>query len=139
MGKGDPEGGRPPVELTDEQKSQVEALAQYLNQDQIAGFLGISRPTFAAIMARDPEVSLRYNRGLSTAIAAVGQGLLQKAREGHVRQQEFYLQTKGGWTRSVSIDNTSSDGSMSTKQALSDEELKKELERRGLPATIFEE
>ena len=55
MGKGDPEGGRPPIVLTDEQAIQVEALGAWLNQDQIADWLGITRVTFAAILERHYE------------------------------------------------------------------------------------
>ena len=41
--------GRRAKKLTADQKAQVEALAAYLSQDQIADYLGITRPTFSAM------------------------------------------------------------------------------------------
>ena len=82
MGKGDPQGGRPAKTLTDEQRAQVEALAAYLTQEQIADYFGIARNTFIAIMEREPDISERYTRGKAKAIGAVAQGLIQQARNG---------------------------------------------------------
>lgn len=94
-------GGRPRVELTDEQKIQVEALAGYLNQDQIADYLGISRQTLHAIMKRDPEVSLRYQRGKATIHQDIAKSLIQTAREGNVTAQIFYLKTQCRWSEAA--------------------------------------
>lgn len=104
--------GRPPITLTDEQRAQVEALAAYLSQEQIADYFGFTRPTFAAMMERDPDISLRYKRGKSKAIGAVAQGLLQKARSGDTASTIFYLKTQAGWRETNHVDLTSSDGSM---------------------------
>ena len=73
---------RKPIELTDEQRGEIETLGALLNQDQIADYLGIGRTTFHAIMERDPDVGERYKRGKAKAIAHVAKGLLQKARGG---------------------------------------------------------
>ena len=89
--------GRKPKELTEEQTVQVEALAAYLSQDQIADYFGITRPTFAAMIDRDPEIALRYKRGKAKAIGTVAQGLLQKARAGDTTSAIFYLKTQAGW------------------------------------------
>lgn len=99
--------GRKAKTLDDDQRPQVEALAAYLSQDQIADFFGITRPTFAAMMERDADISLRYKKGRAKAIGAVAQGLLQKAR-GHTdaagnwhppdtTSAIFYLKTQAGW------------------------------------------
>jgi hypothetical protein len=104
--------GRKPVEVNDDQMAQVEALAAYLSQDQIADYLGVSRPTFAAMMERDPEISLRYKRGKAKAISAVAQGLLIKARSGDTACAIFYLKTQAGWRETNHVDHTSSDRSM---------------------------
>ena len=42
-----------PIELTDEQRGEIETLAALLTQDQIGDYLGVSRTTFRAIMERD--------------------------------------------------------------------------------------
>ena len=89
--------GRKPKTLTADQTVQVEALAAYLSQDQIADYFGITRPTFAAMIERDPEIALRYKRGKAKAIGTVAQGLLQQAREGNMTAAIFYLKTQAGW------------------------------------------
>ena len=89
--------GRTAKTLTADQRAQVEALAAYLSQDQIADYFGISRPTFAAMIERDNDISLRYKKGKAKAIGLVAQGLLQKARNGDTASAIFYLKTQAGW------------------------------------------
>jgi IS30 family transposase len=98
--------GRKPKELTEEQATQVEALAAYLSQDQIADYFGIVRNTFAAMIERDPDISARYKRGKAKAIGAVAQGLLQKARSGDTTSAIFYLKTQAGWRETNNLDVT---------------------------------
>lgn len=107
--------GRKPKELTEDQTVQVEALSAFLTQDQIADYFGITRPTFAAMMARDPEISLRYNRGKAKAIGDVAQNLIAKAREGDNACMMFYLKTQARWRETTQIDHRSGDGSMTPK------------------------
>lgn len=111
--KGNDLMGRKPKELTEEQTVQVEALAAYLTQDQIADYFGITRPTFAAMIERNADISLRYKRGKAKAIGAVAQNLIKKAREGDNACMMFYLKTQAGWRETNQVDHTSSDGSMS--------------------------
>jgi IS30 family transposase len=101
--------------LTDEEREQVEKLAAYLSQEQIADYLGIGKTTWFAIMSRDPDVSERYKRGKARAIGTVAQGLLQKARNGDTASAIFYLKTQAGWRETHHLDHTSSDGTMSPK------------------------
>ena len=110
--------GRPPKTLTTEQMSQVEALAAYLTQEQIADYFGIGRTTFIAMLDRDPDISEHYKRGKAKAIGSVAQGLLQKARNGDTASAIFYLKTQAGWRETNHIDHTSSDGTMTPKAAL---------------------
>ncbi len=138
MPKGDPKGGRPPIELTEAQAIELEALAAYLSQDMIADYFGISRPTLAAIMKRNPDVLLRYKRGKAKVVGIVAQSLIQKARGGDNTAAIFYLKTQAGWKETSVVDNTSSDGSMSPVQ-MTDEQVSKELEKRGLPKAILDE
>lgn len=83
--------------LTTEQLSQVEALAAYLTQEQIADYFGTTRTTFAAMIERDENISLHYKRGKAKAIGTVARGLLQKARDGDTASAIFYLKTQAGW------------------------------------------
>lgn len=103
---------KPRTELTDKQAAQVEALAAYLSKQQIADYLGVSRPTFDAIIERDDNVSLHYKKGKAKAIANVAQGLVKQAIDGNMTAAIFYLKTQAGWKETQVVDNTSSDGSM---------------------------
>jgi len=89
--------GRKPKTLTDEQRAQVEALAAYLTQEQIADYFGIARNTFLAMMERDADISERYKRGKARAIGAIAQSLIQQARDGDKIAAMFYLKTQAGW------------------------------------------
>lgn len=106
---------KPRTELTDKQAAQVEALAAYLSKQQIADYLGVSRVTFDAILERDEVVSLHYKKGKAKAIANVAQGLVKQAIEGNMTAAIFYLKTQAGWKETQVVDNTSSDGTMSTQ------------------------
>jgi len=110
--------GRKPKQLDDEQRAQVEALAAYLSQDQIADYFGITRPTFAAMIDRDDDISLRYKRGKAKAIGAVAQNLIRKAREGDNACMMFYLKTQAGWRETQAVEHTSPDGSMSPSRSI---------------------
>ena len=89
--------GRRAIELTDEQRGEIETLAALLTQDQIGDYLEVSRTTFRAIMERDEEIAALYKRGKAKAIAHVAKGLLQKARSGDTVSSIFFLKTQAGW------------------------------------------
>lgn len=101
-------GGRPIIELTDEQVIQVKALAQYLSKEQIADYLGVARSTFDAILERDEQVFIHYKKGKASAIANVAKGLVQQAIEGNITAAIFYLKTQAGWkeTQDVNVNTT---------------------------------
>ena len=99
-----------PIELSEVQRAEVETLAALLNQDQIADYLGVSRTTFKAICARDPDIACRYKRGKAKAIAHVANGLLQKARGGDTTSMIFYLKTQAGWRETDRLEHTGAEG-----------------------------
>lgn len=80
-----------------DQKNQVEKLAKFLTQDQLADYFGICRKTFYNILDRDPEVEQCFNRGRAACHAAVAQSLVNQAIDGNVPAQVFYLKTRAGW------------------------------------------
>ena len=102
---------RKPKTLTDEERAQVEALAAYLSQEQIADFFGMARNTFAAICEREPDISARYKRGKTKAIGKIAQSLIKQAMDGDKVAAMFYLKTQAGWRETQGHDHTSSDGS----------------------------
>ena len=104
--------GRKLKELTEDQKAQVEALAAYLSQEQIADYFGIGKTTWFAMLEREPELSERYKRGKAKAIGAVAQGLLQQARSGDKVAAMFYLKTQAGWRETTHIDHSNTDGTL---------------------------
>ena len=109
MARGDG-GGRPLKTLTPEQVCEVETLAAFFTQDQIADYFGMSRPTFAAIMERKPEVFLHYKRGRAKAVGAVAKSLFQKAREGDTACMIFFLKTQAGWKETTTTEVTGANG-----------------------------
>ena len=89
--------GRKRIELTNEQRAEVETLAAVLSQDLIAEYFGISRSTFAAMMLRDNDILTRYKKGKAKAIASIANTLIQKAKGGDAACMMFYLKTQAGW------------------------------------------
>ncbi len=130
--------GRPRTELTPEQIREVELLASMLSQEQIADYLEIPFRTFKAILARDETVYASYRKGKAKAIASVAKSVIKQAQAGNMAAAKLYLSTQAGWAEKTQVDHTSSDGSMSPRM-LNEEELKKEIERRGLPSALLDE
>lgn len=127
------EGGGAPIKtLSEEQISEVGALASVLNLQQIADYLEISRNTLSAICDRQPEVFEQIKKGKAKAIGTVAKGLVRQAMDGNTTAAIFYLKTQAGWQENQKIDLTSSDGSMSKNKELTEEELEEELKKRGI-------
>lgn len=131
-------GGAPEKSIDEEQIIQVEALAAVLTKEQLANYFGMCENTFREIEKRQPEVFEAYQRGRIKAIAGVSTNLISKARKGNITAMIFYLKTQAGWSEKKAIELTNPDGSLSPHRELTDEELKKELERRSLPTSIFD-
>ena len=63
----------------------------------IKGYFGISKGTWENICQRHPEVRDSYKRGQSSASATIGQSLFQRAKNGDITAQKFYLKCQAGW------------------------------------------
>ena len=93
--------GRPPLNLNPEEVEQVERMAAYLNQEQIAAVLGISSDTFRRIMKQNESVSIAYKRGRASNVGNVAAALMRNATEkNNVLAQMFFLKCRGGWVES---------------------------------------
>lgn len=103
-------GGRPRIELTDEQKKEVKTLAAVLTTEQIADYFGIGRRTFYDIMERDEEVSAQYKKGKAQAIGTVAQNLIQQARDGNASAAMFFLKTQAGWKETQRVEGAGDGG-----------------------------
>ena len=91
-------GGRPPIILTDEQKKKVKQIASICTAQQIADYLGISRPVFFDILNRDEEVSLLYKKGRVEGHNIVAGKLMDKIQQGDTTAMIFYLKTQSKWS-----------------------------------------
>jgi len=90
-------GGRPSIELDQQQVQEVETLAAVLTQDQMADYFGFSSRTFRNMMKRDERVFSAYKKGRAKAIGLVSQSLLASATRGNTTAAIFYLKTQAGW------------------------------------------
>ena len=111
-------GGRPKIELNQEQIEKVEELAADLTTEQIADYLGFSRATFYEILKRQPEVLRRYKKGRTEQILSYTKKLKEKAFGiidiKAVEKREiaapdaaclmFFLKTQAGWRETQSIE-----------------------------------
>jgi hypothetical protein len=91
-------GGRPPIILTEEQKKKVKQMASICTTQQIADYLGISRPVFFDILNRDEEVSILYKKGRVEGHNIVAGKLMDKIQNGDVTAMIFYLKTQSKWS-----------------------------------------
>jgi len=103
-------GGRPRLEIAEDQIGQVEKLAAVLTMEQIADFLGISEQTLRRRMMEDPAVLEAYKRGKGEALASVATNLIQQAQQGNTTAAIFYLKTQGGWREKQELELTGAAG-----------------------------
>ena len=125
-------GGRPLIVFDDEQIIQIESLAAVLSVEMMADYFGIAKPTFYAIMERQPEVFERYKRGKARAIGTVAKALITKAQSGDTTSMIFYLKTQAGWKETQVVDHSSTDGTMTPKAEMTDEQMQAKLEKFGI-------
>ena len=123
------------IDLTEKQISEIETLAIFLTQQQMADYFGICKRTFANMIERDERILINYNKGRAKGIAKIATGLFQRAMSGDTASAIFYLKTQAGWRETQVIDNKSSDGSMSPAKPVKEmtkEELETELRAIGV-------
>ncbi len=86
------------IVFTEKQVTQIEALATYLNCEQIADYFGINPDTFHNIKNRQQEVLRAYKKGKAQAIEVVAKSLMQKVIDGDTTATIFFLKTQAGWS-----------------------------------------
>lgn len=115
------------IAFTDTQIKQIQRLARYLTQEQMADVLEISSRTLRRRLADDPRVLASYKKGKGDTIAAVARSLIFQALGGNTTAAIFFLKTQAGWRetdpRMVDISEISK---------LSEQELEREKRRLGL-------
>lgn len=107
--------------FTDEEIEQIGKLAGVLNKEQIAAFFGVSSDTLNERMKDQEGVREQIESGRSKAQALVAKGLLQKALDGNLTAQIFYLKTQAGWREKESIEISGKDGGPIETKDLTDD------------------
>lgn len=101
-------GGRPEIELTEEEIKEVKKLSAELTVEQVADSFGFSRTTFYRILDRQPEVLVQYKKGRSQKIRKYVQHLdkkiFNKDVQGDTTALIFALKAFGDWSEKQSIE-----------------------------------
>jgi predicted transcriptional regulator len=84
-------------DLTEQEYADVQELAAYMTQVQIADYLGITDRCFRKIMERDPKARSAYKKGRALAHKKVANSLIAQANDGNTAAAIFYLKTQQGW------------------------------------------
>lgn len=100
---------KPPHEPTDATRQTV----------QLHATVGTAQPIIADILGIDAKTLRKYYReeldqSLAKANATIGGQLFNKAKGGDTAAMIFWMKTQAKWKETSVVDNTSSDGSMST-------------------------
>ena len=90
-------GGRPRIQLTDEQLKDLSAIAPYCTLQEIADYFGFSVDTFQRIKIRDEEVLHIYKKAKILTKSKIADSLIKKALAGDTTAAIFYMKTQGGW------------------------------------------
>lgn len=84
--------------LDDLQIAQVEALANYLPIEQVAGYFNLSASDFLDLQKKDKRVLRAYRKGKVRGMCKVAKLLWQQMEAGNVTAIIFFLKTRGGWS-----------------------------------------
>lgn len=91
------------IELNEENYKEVETLAAYLTQEQIADFLGMSRRSFANKLKSDKTLFAHYKKGKAKAIAKASGKLMKMVHDGNLTAIIFFLKTQAGWREGIDV------------------------------------
>lgn len=115
------------IPLTEQQVRQIQRLARYLTQEQIAETLEIPTRTLQRRLKDDPRAVAAYKKGKADTIAAVARSLVFQALGGNITAAIFFLKCQGGWRetdpKQIPLDNI---------PQLTERELEREKRRMGL-------
>lgn len=84
--------------LDDLQIAQVEALANYLSIEQVAGYFNLSASDFLDLQKKDERVLRAYRKGKIRGVCKVALLLWEQMEAGNVTALIFFLKTRGGWS-----------------------------------------
>jgi len=84
--------------LDDIQIAQLEALANYLPMEQVAGYFNISVDDFQVLQKKDKRVLRAFKKGKIRGVVKAVKLLWQQMEAGNVSAIIFFLKTRGGWS-----------------------------------------
>ncbi|HEV8448567.1 MAG TPA: hypothetical protein VGQ44_17175 [Gemmatimonadaceae bacterium] len=115
------------IDLSDKELRQIERLARYLTQEQIASVLEVPTRTLQRRLQEDTRAVAAYKRGKNETVAAVARSLVFQALSGNITAAIFFLKCQGGWRetdpRQIPVDEI---------PKLTDREMEREKRRMGL-------
>ena len=86
--------------------NQIEALASRgISREQVAHNMGISKRTFIRRSKENAEIEEAYQRGKAKGILTISNALYEKAKNGNVTAQIFFLKCNG-WKEENSLEVT---------------------------------
>ena len=88
----------------------MEKLGGVLKQDQIADYYGITVRQLHTRFKNNPEFRTAYDKARSNTISKVAESLVEKALNGNLTAQIFYLKTQAGWWDKQTIEHTGPGG-----------------------------
>ena len=138
MGKGDPEGGRPRKEISIAELEKLVALQA--TAGECASWCNVSEDTIDLRVKEAGYAGFTdfFKRHRGAGQVSLRRKQFETAMTGNPTMLVWLGKDWLDQSDKVVSDNISSDGSMSP-QPLTDEQLVKEMESRGLPSSILEE
>lgn len=116
---------KPPISID---LAQVEQLAaRGLSQQQIAYALGISERTLYARKKENADFADAIKKGRALGVSVVAGHLMRQIERGNITAIIFYLKAQAGWKETQVVDNISTDGSMTPKPLLTEEQVREAL------------
>lgn len=110
--------------LKEQKLEHLGASGVPIDSDQapdVLDFYNISIGTWQNIVDRHPEIREAYKRGKAKASAQVGRSLYEKAENGDIQAQKFYLKCQAGWKPTERTEFTGADGGPVQTEEVGDE------------------
>ena len=89
------------IEFGEKEIEHVRTLAPYLNKEQIAAHMNISRSAYYNVEQRQPEVAEACEQGLAQGFRAAAGVIMKAITQNNVNAAKYYIDKRGGWENST--------------------------------------